>query len=108
MDSAGYFNNYLDSNSNFSKIVRLVQTQAEVYAVGTPDAGVVTIVVAIDTANDGGNTDGGLNDMATTIYQALHNANINADSVHFKRLLGGGFTSQDMSGYGAGGETYTG
>ena len=106
MDNSSYFNNADAPDSNFSKVVRLVQTQAEIYAVGTPNSGVVTIVVAIDTAGDGANTDDGLNAKATTIRQALSNAGINADSVSFQRLLGGGFTSQDMYGYGTGGETF--
>ena len=109
MDNSSYFNNYANADSNFSKVVRAVQTQAEIYAVGTPDSGVVTIVVAIDTTNDGdylgGNPDNE-NNMAHSIGNVLSDAGINADSVQFKRLLGGGFTSQDMSGYGAGGETY--
>jgi len=107
MDNGSYFNDYAESDSNFSRVVRLVQTQAEIYAVGTPNSGVVTIVVAIDTANDGENSEISLmNEKATTIYQALHNAGINVDSVNFKRLFGGGFTTQDMNGYNPDGETY--
>ena len=106
MDDNSYFNNYEFPDSNFSRVVRLVQTQAEIYAVGTPDNGVVIIVVAIDTAGDGDNTDNGLNARATTIDQALSNAGINADTVRFRRLLGAGFTGQDMYGYGTGGETF--
>jgi hypothetical protein len=96
------------SNSLFSRVVRSVQTQAEIYAVGTPASGAVIIVVAIDTANDGDNTDTGAyrtNEMATTIQQALSNAGISA-TVAFKRLSGAGFATQDMDGYGTGGETY--
>jgi hypothetical protein len=106
MDNTSYFNNHLDSDSNFSRVVRSVQTQAEIYAVGTPNAGFLTIVVAIDTANDGDNTDDGINQKATTIYQTLHNAGINVDSVSFKRLYGNGFTGQDMNGYVPNGATY--
>ena len=106
MDSGSYFNNYEDPNSNFTKVVRLVQTQAEIYAVGTPNSGVVTIVVAIDTAGDGENTDSGLNAKAKTIYQALQDAGINVDSVNFKKLYGGGFATQDMNGYNSDGSTY--
>ena len=109
IDNSSYFNNFADADSNFAKVVRAVQLQAEIYAVGTPNSGVVTIVVAIDTTNDdnnlGGNPDNG-NDRADSIYDALQGAGIPVDSVSFKRLYGGGFTDQDMNGYGAGGETY--
>lgn len=106
MDNSSYFNNAAAPDSNFSKVVRLVQTQAEIYAVGTPASGVVTIVAAIDTASDGDNTDGGLNARAKTIKQALSDAGINADSVSFKKLVGVGFDTQDMNGYNPDGSTY--
>ena len=105
-DNSNYYNNFLDSNSNFSKTIRVVQTQAEIYAVGEPNGGYLTIVVAIDTANDGGNTDDEMNSKAQTIRQALLNAGLYADSVSFKRLYGNGFASQDMSGYFPDGQTY--
>lgn len=106
MANTSYFNNHLDSDSNFSRVVRSVQTQAEIYAVGTPNAGLLTIVVAIDTANDGDNTDDGINQKATTIYQTLRNAGILVDSVNFRRLYGDGFTGQAMNGYVPDGATY--
>jgi hypothetical protein len=110
MDNGSYFNNYLDANSNFSQVVRAVQTQAEVYAVGEPHGGVVTIVVAIDTTSDGNNTDGFLNSegnpMAKTIAQVLTAAGHNPDVVTFKKLYGGGFATQDMNGYVPDGSTY--
>ena len=107
MDSGSYFNNADLPDSNFSKVVRLVQTQAEIYAVGTPTSGVVTIVVAIDTANDGSNSEIlAANAKAKTIDQALSDAGINADSVSFKKLYGGGFATQDMNGYNPDGSTY--
>lgn len=112
MDNSSYFNNHLDSDSNFSKVVRAVQQQAEIFAVGTPSNGVVTIVVAIDTANDGDNievSDGNPannNDMAKTIDQALSAAGINADSVSFNKLVGGGFSNQDITRWTTDGSTY--
>jgi hypothetical protein len=107
-DNGTYYNNFLDSNSNFSKTIRVVQTQAEIYAVGEPNGGYLTIVVAIDTTNDGENTDDGMNEKAQTIRQALLNAGLLADSVSFKRLYGNTFASQDMSGYNPNGQTYVG
>jgi hypothetical protein len=49
---------YTNSNSDFSLAVRAIQTYAEVYAVGTPDATGFIVIVATDTANgaDSGNT----------------------------------------------------
>ena len=106
-DSSNYFNDADLPDSNFSKVVRLVQTQAEVYAVGTPNNGVVTIVVAIDTANDGSNSEIlAANAKAKTIAQALDAAGIDAYDVSFKKLYGGGFTGQDMNGYNPDGSTY--
>jgi hypothetical protein len=111
MDNSSYFNDYLDSDSNFAKVVRAVQLQAEIYAVGTPSNGVVTFVVAIDTANDGDNievSDGNPanhNDMANTIRQALYAAGINADTVEFKKLVGGGFAAQDIKLWNTDGST---
>ena len=112
MDNSSYFNNHLDSDSNFSKVVRAVQQQAEIFAVGTPSNGVVTIVVAIDTANDGDNIEvsngnpANNNDMAKTIDQALSAAGINADSVSFNKLVGGGFSNQDITRWTTDGSTY--
>jgi hypothetical protein len=106
MDDNSYFDDYALPDSTFSRVVRLVQTQAEIYAVGTPNNGVVIIVVAIDTAGDGNNTDGGLNGRAKTIYDALQDADIDVYDVSFRRLYGSGFTGQDMYGYGTGGETF--
>ena len=109
-DNSNYFNNWDMPNSNFTKVVRLVQTHAEIYAVGEPAGGIVTIVVAIDTANDGSNTEINApygNDKARTIGQALAEAGIEPDTVHFRRLVGKNLDNgQDMNGYGAGGETY--
>lgn len=111
MDNSSYFNNYLNSNSNFSKVVRAVQLQAEIYAVGTPAAGVVTFVVAIDTVNDGDNievSDGNPanhNDMAFTIRQALVAAGINADTVGFKKLVGDALSNQDITVWSTDGST---
>ena len=58
-------------------------------------------MIAIDTAANGedGEVLSVMNEKATTIYQALHNAGINVDTVSFKRLQGGGFAAQDMLDY---------
>jgi len=45
----GVATSYADANSLFSKTVRSVQQTAEVWAVGTPVAGVLQIIVAADT-----------------------------------------------------------
>ena len=110
-DNSSYFNNPSDSDSNFAKVVRAVQLQAEIYAVGTPSNGVITFVVAIDTANDGDNievSDGNPannNDMANTISQALSAAGINTDSVLFKKLVGGALDNQDITVWSTDGST---
>jgi hypothetical protein len=61
---------YLDSDSLYSRAIRAVQQNAEIYAVGIPAANDFVVVVAQDTANDGDNTDDGLNGMAQTLSQA--------------------------------------
>ena len=115
MDNSSYFNNHLNSDSNFSKVVRAVQLQTEVFAVGTPSNGVVTFVVAMDTANDGANIDeqqgnpAQYNSAAKTISEALDAVGINADVVSFNRLVGSSFTSMssaDKQGYNPDGSTY--
>ena len=62
--------NYLNSDSAYSRAIRAVQQNAEIYAVGIPAANDFVVVVAQDTANDGDNTDDGLNGMAQTLSQA--------------------------------------
>jgi len=62
--------NYATANSTYSKAIRAVQQNAEIYAVGLPAANDFVVVVAQDTANDGDNTDDGLNSMADTLSQA--------------------------------------
>jgi hypothetical protein len=110
-DNNNFFNNYEETNSSFTRVVRLVQTQAEVYGVGEPYNGVVTIIVAIDTTANGSNGEvNGVyahNQMAKTMYDALTDGGLQPDSLHFRRLRGGDLnSSQDMLGYGTGGETY--
>jgi len=46
---AGVHSSSTDANSLFSKTVRAVQQTAEVYAVGTPAAGVLQMIIATDT-----------------------------------------------------------
>jgi len=62
--------NYLNADSTYSRAIRAVQQNAEIYAVGLPAANDFVVVVAQDTANDGDNTDNGLNDMADTLSTA--------------------------------------
>jgi hypothetical protein len=62
--------NYLNADSLYSRAIRAVQQNAEIYAVGLPAANDFVVVVAQDTANDGANTDDGLNDMADTLSTA--------------------------------------
>lgn len=49
--------NYTNANSLFAKAVLGVQTGAEIFFVGTPDAGNVIVAVATDTSDDSGNAD---------------------------------------------------
>jgi hypothetical protein len=111
MDNSSYFDNYTDSDSNFAKVVRAVQLQAEIYAIGTPNSGYVTFVVAKDTTNDGDNiseTPGNpaqMNDMAFTIAQAMNNAGVGPDSVSIKKLYGNGFAGDSLSTWYANGST---
>ena len=98
----GIQTDYEDSDSLFSQVVRAVQLQAEIFAVGTPSAGFVTIVVAIDTANDGANIDvadgnpANINALTKTLAQALANSGITA-TVGFKKLVGNAFGTQDIT-----------
>lgn len=102
-DNGSYFNNYELSNSNFSKVVRAMQIVAEVYAVGTPASGVITIVVAKDTTSDGDATSiAGLeNAFAKTIYNQLASGGVEPDSVAIRKLSGGGFASETLTSYSA-------
>lgn len=53
--TAGAFvGSYTDSDSFYSAAVRAVQTVAEIYAIGQPDATSFIVVVSYDTANDSG------------------------------------------------------
>jgi hypothetical protein len=81
----GVATNFLDPNSDYSKAVRAIQTQAEIYAVGEPSSDHFIVVVAADTTNDGSNTDGGANEMAQTLSTAT------GGTVTAKHLHGAGF-----------------
>lgn len=75
-----------DSNSNYTKAVRAIQTQAEIYAVGEPTADDFIVVVAQDTANDGQSVDAyENNDMAKTLSQ------VTGGTVTGRHLHGNGF-----------------
>lgn len=67
---SGVHTNYLNADSAYSRAIRAVQQNAEIYAVGIPAANDFVVVVAQDTANDGANTDDGLNSMAQTLSTA--------------------------------------
>jgi hypothetical protein len=67
---SGVHTDWEDSDSTYSRAIRAVQQNAEIYAVGLPAANDFVVVVAQDTANDGSNTDDGLNSMADTLSQA--------------------------------------
>jgi hypothetical protein len=82
---------YTDSNSAYSRAIRAVQVNAEIYAVGVPASGNFVVVVAQDTANDGDNTDDGLNDMAKTLSY------VTGGTVTPLHLAGNGLTSGLMA-----------
>jgi hypothetical protein len=58
---------YTDSNSPFSRAVRAIQTMAEVYVVGVPDATSFLVLVTGDTVNDATTS----SNVAGTTYNAL-------------------------------------
>lgn len=104
-DNSTYFNDGYGSDSRFSQVVRAMQQVAEVYAVGTPSNGIVTVVVAKDTTSDGNNTtiDGLENAFAKTIKQQLSAGGVNPDTVDIRSLLGGNLSgSEDLTTYNAG------
>ena len=103
-DNNNYFDDGYASDSNFSRVVRAMQIVAEVYAVGTPSNGVVTIVVAKDTTSDGDNTsiNGLENAFANTIRQQLQAGGVGPDTVNVRKLVGGGFGGEDLTTYSAG------
>jgi len=79
------------SDSVYTRAVRAIQVNAEVYAVGEPSSDHFIVVVAQDTANDGSNTDDGLNEMAKTLSQ------VTGGTVTAKHLHGAGFASGLMA-----------
>lgn len=83
--------NYADANSLYSKAIRAVQQNAEIYAVGEPASDHFIVVVAQDTANDGSNTDDSLNEMAQNLSVAT------GGTVTAKHLHGAGLASGLMS-----------
>jgi hypothetical protein len=81
-------------NSLFSKAVRGVQAQAEVYAIGSPDSGAFMIVVADDTANNGDASDideNYVNPKARSIKQAVDASTGGNSTVTSKMMVGTGF-----------------
>ena len=79
--------NPYDPASIYSLAVRAIQVNAEIYAVGEPSSDHFIVVVAQDTANDGDNTDDGLNQMAATL------STVTGGTVTAKHLLGAGFST---------------
>lgn len=66
---------YLDSGSYFSVAVRALQTSAEIYAVYTPSATALVVVVADTTATDSNvdsHTPGGWGNAEAAILTAIH------------------------------------
>lgn len=65
---------YTDGDSYFNAAVRGIQTVAEIYAVGQPDATTFLAVVAAETVNDSDTADnvpGGWTDLSDAIKNAL-------------------------------------
>ena len=50
VELSGIETDYTTSDSNLSQVVRALQQQVEVYGIGTPYAGAVTVIIADDTA----------------------------------------------------------
>jgi hypothetical protein len=88
---SGVATNPYTSDSAYTRAVRAIQVNAEVYAVGEPSSDHFIVVVAQDTANDGSNTDDGLNEMAKTLSQ------VTGGTVTAKHLHGAGFASDLMA-----------
>jgi hypothetical protein len=86
VDCTGIQNNWGDSNSLFTKVVRGVQLVAEIYAVGTPDSDALIVVVAADTNA----AEAELNEMAVNLTQQFSNGGISA-TVSNVGLYGAGF-----------------
>lgn len=82
---SGVSTNPYNANSVYSKAIRAIQQNAEIYAVGEPNSTYFMVVVAQDTASDGSNTDDGLNDMAHTLSTAT------GGTVTAKHMFGNGF-----------------
>ena len=101
---SGIQNNYEDSNSLFTQVVRGVQLVAEVYAVGTPHSNHLVVIVAADTnaAQDE------INSMAQSLGQQFNNQGISA-LVNAKGLYGLGFVDiGSFSDYGNSGADRSG
>ena len=84
---------YTDADSLFSKAVRGVQLQAEIFAVGTPAAGNFVVVVAQDTTNDGaylGGNPANENGLAQTLEVAIESSTGVGTTVTAKHLEGTG------------------
>jgi hypothetical protein len=82
--------------SDYSSAVRAIQVNAEIYAVGEPTTDDFIVVVAQDTANDGDNTDAGLNEMAKTLSQVT-GATVTAKHLHGSGFAGGLMAYSDES-----------
>ena len=86
-------------NSLFTLVVRAVQLNAEIYAIGTPSAGVVTVVIAKDTAADDIESRLGSNTIADSITEGLTDSGYTLSSLTINKLLGGGFTTDPIDSW---------
>lgn len=84
------------ADSAYSKAVRGIMTQGEVFAVGEPNGDYFMVVMAHDTANDGSYTetfdlDNTYNDMAQRLQAAVAASAGTCDGVTTRHLQGSGF-----------------
>lgn len=83
----GFNTNYSDSDSNFAKAVRAIETIAEVYLLGTPASAGFVVGIATDTANAYVSSNGDT-DVAAAIDAVVTNATSISTTVTAKTLTG--------------------
>ena len=83
----GIQNNWDEPNSLFTQVVRGVQLVAEIYAVGTPNSGVVTVVVAADTNASQDQLNGMAQSLSTQFGSQGITATVNAVGLYGGSLL---------------------
>ena len=84
------------ADSLYSRAVRGIMTQGEVFAVGVPSGNYFIVVMAHDTANDGSYTeefdlDDSYNSMAQRLADAVRASAGTCDGVVTRHLAGNGF-----------------